>query len=126
MSNHLTLKKYFLVYEGADTERIYFDTVNSMRENIEESKMERISYETLLNRMMEYFCETGIITTSRILEKSIWKTMVQICSENLQKSLQEEVEDIKKDCNTVVELLKQEYGITHVISDISGIIKEGG
>lgn len=28
------LKKYFLVYEGSDTELIYFDTVDSMRENI--------------------------------------------------------------------------------------------
>ena len=28
------LKKYFLVYEGSDTELIYFDAVNSMRENI--------------------------------------------------------------------------------------------
>lgn len=26
-----TLKKYFLVYEGSDTEQIYFDAVNSMR-----------------------------------------------------------------------------------------------
>lgn len=154
------LKKYFLVYEGSDTELIYFDAVNSMRENIginplielipiirsyseegwsnpkkildriienlEESKAERISYETLLNRMMDYFYETKVITTSKVLAKSMWKTMVHICTEELQRSLQEEVEDIETDCNAILELLKQEYDVTHVVSDISDIIKDGG
>ena len=154
------LKKYFLVYEGSDTELIYFDAVNSMRENIginplielipiirsyseegwsnpkkildriienlEESKAERISYETLLNRIMDYFYETKVITTSKVLAKSMWNMMVHICTEELQKSLQGEVEDIETDCNTILELLKQEYDVTHVVSDISDIIKEGG
>lgn len=154
------LKKYFLVYEGSDTELIYFDAVNSMRENIginplielipiirsyseegwsnpkkildriienlEESKAERISYETLLNRMMDYFYETKVITTSKVLAKNMWKTMVHVCAEKLQKSLQTEVEDIETDCNAILELLKQEYDVTHVVSDISDIIKDGG
>lgn len=154
------LKKYFLVYEGSDTELIYFETVNSMRENIginplielipiirsyseegwsnpkkildriienlEESKAERISYETLLNRIMDYFYERKVITTSKVLAKNMWKTMVHICTEELQKSLQEEVEDIETDCNAILELLKQEYDVTHVVSDISDIIKDGG
>lgn len=154
------LKKFFLVYEGSDTELIYFDAVNSMRENIginplielipiirsyseegwsnpkkildriienlEESKAERISYETLLNRMMDYFYEAKVITTSKVLAKSMWKMMVHVCTEELQKSLQAEVEDIEMDCNAIVELLKQEYDVTHVVSDISDIIKDGG
>ena len=154
------LKKYFLVYEGSDTELIYFDAVNSMRENIginplielipiirsyseegwsnpkkildriienlEESKAERISYETLLNRMMDYFYETKVITTSKVLAKNMWKTMIHVCAEKLQKSLQAEVEDIETDCNAILELLKQEYDVTHVVSDISDIIKDGG
>lgn len=154
------LKIYFLVYEGSDTELIYFDAVNSMRENIginplielipiirsyseegwsnpkkildriienlEESKAERISYETLLNRMMDYFYETKVITTSKVLAKNMWKTMIHVCAEKLQKSLQAEVEDIETDCNAILELLKQEYDVTHVVSDISDIIKDGG
>ena len=154
------LKKYFLVYEGSDTELIYFDAVNSMRENIginplielipiirsyseegwsnpkkildriienlEESKAERISCETLLNRMMDYFYETKVITTSKVLAKNMWKTMIHVCAEKLQKSLQAEVEDIETDCNAILELLKQEYDVTHVVSDISDIIKDGG
>lgn len=160
LKSHEALKKYFLVYEGSDTELIYFDAVNSMRENIginplielipiirsyseegwsnpkkildriienlEESKAERISYETLLNRMMDYFYETKVITTSKVLAKNMWKTMVHVCAEKLQKSLQAEVEDIETDCNAILELLKQEYDVTHVVSDISDIIKDGG
>ena len=61
-------------------------------ENLEESKAERISYETLLNRMMDYFYETKVITTSKVLAKNMWKTMIHVCAEKLQKSLQAEVE----------------------------------
>lgn len=154
------LKKYFLVYEGSDTELIYFDAVNSMRENIginplielipvirsyseegwsnpkkildriienlEESKAEKMSYETLLNRMMDYFYEAKVITTSKVLARSMWKTMLHVCTEELRKTLQEEVEDIEKDCNSILEFLKQEYEVTHVVSDISDIIKDSG
>lgn len=154
------LKKYFLVYEGSDTERIYFNAVNTMREriginplielipiiksyseegwsnpkkildriieNLEESKSERISYETLLNRMMDYFYEMKVITTSKVLAKSMWRTMQYICAQHLQRSLQEEVEDIEADCNAILELLKQKYEVINVVSDISGIIKDSG
>ena len=83
-------------------------------------------YETLLNRMMDYFYETKVITTSKVLAKNMWKTMIHVCAEKLQKSLQAEVEDIETDCNAILELLKQEYDVTHVVSDISDIIKDGG
>ena len=160
MPRYFKSKKYFLVYEGSDTELIYFDAVNSMRENIginplielipiirsyseegwsnpkkildriienlEESKAERISYETLLNRMMDYFYETKVITTSKVLAKSIWNTMVRICAEDLKKMLQAEVENIEADCNAILELLTKEYDIGHVISGISDIIRDGG
>lgn len=95
-----TLKKYFLIYEGSETEKIYFDAVRSLREdlkinplieiipilrsysedgwsnpkkildrvieNLEESRTKQITYETLLNRIMDYLYEAKVITTSRI------------------------------------------------------------
>ena len=110
-----TLKKYFLVYEGSETEAIYFDAISSMREdvgisplielipiirsysengwsnpkkildriieNLEESRTNQISYETLLNRIMDYFYETKVITTSKVQARSIWNTMCRICEE---------------------------------------------
>jgi len=159
-SSDATLKKYFLVYEGSDTEGLYFDAVNSMREdirinplielvpiirsyseegwsnpkkildrvieNLEESKTNHISYETLLNRFMDYFYEVKIITTSRVQARSIWKTMCRFCETDLRKNLSEDVEDIENACNLICEELQKEYELEHLISDISNIIKEGG
>lgn len=159
-SSDKTLRKYFLVYEGSDTEVLYFDAVNTMREdnginplielvpiirsyseeswsnppkipnriieNLEESRTNSMSYETLLNRIMDYFYESKVITTSKIQARSIWKTMCKICGENLHKTLDSDVEDIEYACNMILETLRKEYELIHVVSDISNIIKEGG
>ncbi|MCI9076451.1 MAG: RloB domain-containing protein [Dorea sp.] len=159
-SSDKTLRKYFLIYEGSDTEVLYFDAVNAMREdiginplielvpiirsyseegwsnpkkildriieNLEESKTNSMSYETLLNRIMDYFYESKVITTSRIQARSIWKTMCKICDEDLHKTLDSDVEDIEHTCNMILEKLGKEYELVHVVSDICNIIKEGG
>lgn len=154
-----TVKKYFLIYEGSDTEAIYFNGISTMREdiginplitlipiirsyseqgwsnpkkildriieNLEESKTKHISYETLLNRIMDYFYETKEITTSKVKARSIWKTMCRICEENLLKKLNSDVEDVEKACSSILKALQEEYELQHVISDILDIIKEG-
>lgn len=159
-SSDATKRKYFLIYEGSDTESLYFDAINSMREsiginplielipiirsyseegwsnpkkildriieNLEESKTKCITYETLLNRIMEYFYEVEIITTSRVYANSIWKTMKEFCEKALRKKLSEDVDDIKKDYGLIIEHLKQMYELGQVISDIPDIIQEGG
>lgn len=159
-SSDKTLRKYFLIYEGSDTEAQYFETVNIMREdiginplielvpiirsyseegwsnpkkilnrmleNLEESRTNSISYETLLNRMMDYFYESEIITTSKIQAKSIWKTMCNICNKDLHKALYLKVENIEKACNEILQILKKEYDLIHLVSGISDIIKDGG
>lgn len=153
-------KRYFLVYEGSDTEVIYFDAIRSLRENIginplielipiiqsfseegwsnpkkildrvienlQESKEKSISYESLLNRIMDYLYETKVITTSKVLARNIWKTIQQTCNEQLQKSLNDVVEDIESVCNKLIEALKEEYEVVNIVEDISGIIEDGG
>ena len=153
-------KKYFLVYEGSDTEVIYFDAIRSLSEeiginplielipiirsfseegwsnpkkildrvieNLRESKEQAISYESLLNRIMDYLYETKVITTSKVLARNIWKTMKQTCDEQLKKSLDDVVEDIESTCNTLIGVLKEEYEVVNIVEDISGIIKDGG
>lgn len=154
------IKKYFLVYEGSDTEVIYFDAVHLLREdiginplielipiirsfseegwsnpkkildrviqNLRESKEQLISYESLLNRIMDYLYETKVITTSKVLARNIWKVMKRACNEELQKSLDDVVEDIGKACNILIEILREEYETENIVADISEIIKEGG
>lgn len=159
-SSDAMVKKYFLVYEGSNTEVLYFKAVNAMREeikinplielvpiirsyseegwsnpkkildriieNIEESKTKRISYETLLNRLMDCFYETKIIMGNRVQAKSIWEKMKIVCEIDLKKNLFEDVENIEDACSLICEKLKKEYNLENVISDITNIIEEGG
>lgn len=154
-----TYKKYFLVYEGSDTEVIYFDMIRSMREdigisplielipiiksysekgwsnpkkildriieNLEENKTKQISYETLLNRIMDCFFEMKIITTSKVQAKSIWKTMCNVCEKTLSKKLNSDVEDVEEAFNVILKALEEEYELGQIVLDISNIIKEG-
>ena len=154
------IKKYFLVYEGSDTEVIYFDAIRSLREDIEinplieliplirsfseegwsnpkkildrvienlrESKEKFISYESLLNRIMDYLYETKIITTSKVLARNIWKTMKQICHDKLKKTLDDVVEDVGSACSIFIGALREEYEVVNIVDDISEIIKDSG
>ncbi len=47
--------------------------LNRVIENLEESRTNQISYETLLNRIMDYFYEQKIITSSRVQARSVWR-----------------------------------------------------
>lgn len=103
-------KKYFLVYEGEETEQIYFDGVNLCRNEIginplielvpvvrsysergwsnpkkildrvltdlKENEKQIVSYETLLNWIMEYLHEEKILTTSKTQAKAMWDTLL--------------------------------------------------
>ncbi|MCI8298754.1 MAG: RloB domain-containing protein [Lachnospiraceae bacterium] len=152
-----TLRKYFLVYEGDETEAIYFDAVSSMREeikisplieiipiiksysedgwsnpkkilnrmieNLEENRTNQISYETLLNRIMDYFYEAKVITTSKVQAKSIWKAMCRICEEKCLEYMDAFVDDIEKSCSLILKSLQEEYNLPHIITDISMCLK---
>ena len=154
------VKKYFLIYEGSDTEVIYFDAVRTMREsiginplielipiirsfseegwsnpkkildrvieNLRESKEQFISYESLLNRIMDYLYETKVITTSKVLARNIWKTMLQACDKKLKKSMEDRVDNIETSCKILIEDLREEYEVVNIVEDISEIIKDSG
>ena len=154
------VKKYFLIYEGSDTEVIYFDAVRTMREsiginplielipiirsfseegwsnpkkildrvieNLRESKEQFISYESLLNRIMDYLYETKVITTSKILARNIWKTMLQTCDKKLKKSTEDRVDNIETSCKILMEDLCEEYEVVNIVEDIAEIIKDSG
>ena len=98
--------------------------LNRIIENLEENRTKHITYETLLNRIMDYFYEMKIITTSKIQARSIWNTMCRICEEACLGKLDTFVEDIEKSCNLILKELQKEYDFQHVIADISNIIKE--
>lgn len=151
------LKKYFLVYEGAETEAIYFNAVSAMREearinplielvsidrsyseegwsnpkkilnrvieNLEEGKTKLLTYESLLNRFMDYFLEAGILIPHHISKKGMWKMMSMICDGKLQKTLDSVVEDIDMAVSEISGELMEKYGLVYVVPQLSELIK---
>ncbi len=154
-----TLKKYFLVYEGSDTEQIYFNAVNNAKikiginplielipivrshsekgwsnpkkildriiKDIEESKTGSISYETMLNRIMDYLNEEKICDTEKTA-KTTWDLLKFICENKIGKLMDEVVEDIEVECAKIISQLNEELKKENIISDISKVIKNGG
>lgn len=155
-----TARKFYLVFEGSDTESIYFDAVKSMRdqieinplielipiirsfseegwsnpkkildrviENLRESKEHSMSYESLLNRIIDYLYDIKAIANGRVMVRSIWKTMQSVCTEVLNKSLADMVEDVESACNILSTSIMKEYEIENIVGDISEIIKDSG
>ena len=95
-------------------------------ENLRESKEQFISYESLLNRIMDYLYETKVITTSKILARNIWKTMLQTCDKKLKKSTEDRGDNIETSCKILMEDLCEEYEVVNIVEDISEIIKDSG
>lgn len=154
-----TAKKYFLVYEGSDTEKIYFNAVNSARtkiginplielipiirshseegwsnpkkildriiKDIEESKTGLISYETMLNRIMDYFSEEKIFGSENSA-KTIWDILKFICENKLCKQLSDKAQNVETECIMILSQLNNELKTENIILDISEVIKNGG
>ena len=154
-----TRKKYFLVYEGKDTERLYFEAVNELRgqikidplielvpairsyseegwsnpqkivqrmaDNVDEIKSGNISYETLLNWIMEYFEDQGYIKNNRPLAKNMWSTLLWICFDKMKVSLKQPVFDLKESCENIFKILELEKGLENRIHDVATILQYG-
>lgn len=150
-------RKFFLIYEGASTEVVYFDALCDSAEvvelnplivlvplirsysedgwsnpkkildrviaNLEEEKTGHITYESLLNRIMDYLYDQKILTTSKVQAHAIWEILKTGCIRILEKSLTEDVSNIEKDCHVLIEYLNQESDIVSIVKDISDIIK---
>ena len=93
-------------------------------ENLRESKEQFISYESLLNRIMDYLYETKVLTTSKILARNIWKTMLQTCDKKSKKSTEDRADNIETSCKILMEDLCEEYEVVNIVEDISEIIKD--
>lgn len=152
-------QKYFLVYEGKNTELIYFDAVTEMREdlklnplielvpivrsyneegwsnpkkmvdriiqNLEERDSGMVTYETILNWIMDYLQSEQIIANNRTLAKYIWKTLEWICCEKLDVLLDMSTKDIQPVCERIICLLEKETDLKNLMEDVSAIIDYG-
>lgn len=150
-------KRYFLVFEGASTEKIYFEALDNSRdnididplielipiirsysedgwsnpkkildriiENLEEKETGQLTYESLLNRIMDYLYDEKILSTSKVQAHALWKILKDGCEKILKKCLNDNVDNLVKDCNQLTEYLNQESNIVNIVDDISDIIR---
>lgn len=94
-------------------------------QNIEEFQSGNISYETLLNWIMEYFQDQGYMANNRPLKKSMWNTLIWICQEQLGVTLDKISGDPEGDCAKIVSSLKKETELENLMKDVTKIIKYG-
>ena len=152
-------KKYFLVYEGKDTELLYFDAVNELKneiginplielipivrsyseegwsnpkkivdrmiQNIYESQSGEISYETLLNFIMDYFENEGYLKNNSTFAKNLWKTLVWICDQKLGVELREVIYEPEAILHQLFRYLSEETDLDNLVIDIEKILNYG-
>lgn len=150
-------RKYFLVYEGKETELKYFEAVNDLRReiginplielcplirsysengwsnpkkilervmlNLEESKTGKLTYETLLNRIMDYLHSEGAISQGSNQPHNVWRILKWYCEKKLSVQLDDIVCDIENDCEKLCSCLKERANIFSIVTNISDIIK---
>lgn len=153
------LRKYFLVYEGENTESIYFDGIIANRDkiginplielvpvirsyseegwsnpkklidrvqlNLEESAEGVIFCETLLNWIMEYLSDEGIIRNNRTAAKAMWNTLLSICSNDLHINLNTRITNPDDVCSDILEFLRQKTQWSSIMSNVALVITEG-
>lgn len=150
-------KRYFLVFEGASTEKIYFEALEKARDdveldplvelvpimrsysedgwsnpkkildriiaNLDEEETGLLTYESLLNRIMDYLYDEKILAASKVQAHALWRILEEGCEKVLGKCLSDNVDNLVEDCNKLTEYLNQESDVVNIVDDISDIIR---
>ena len=150
-------KKYFLVYEGSDTEDLYFEGIQEQRQKVgidplielvpivrsyseegwsnpkkildrmlqylQESETGVVSYETLMNWIMDYLYEEEILTTSKVESRNMWETLKWICQEKLHVSESDIVENLNETCKQFAVYFKEASTIDALVDNVPRIIQ---
>lgn len=98
--------------------------LDRVMENLHESKTGQISYETLMNWVMDYFHDEGILTTSKVRKISMWQTLEWFCAQKLGVDKSDVVDDLEKTCGEIARYLEEEASMENVIDDIPKIIRD--
>lgn len=149
-------KRYFLIFEGASTEKIYFEALEDARDdlginplielvplirsysedgwsnpkkildrvmaNLKEEETKLFTYESLLNRIMDYLYEEKILTTSKVQARVFWRMLTEGCGKILKRCLSDYVDNLFEDCGLLIEYLNQESEVVNIVDDIQDVI----
>ena len=151
-------RKYFLVYEGEETEQIYFDAIDENKVklrisplielvpivrsyseqgwsnpqkildrvllNLKEEKSSKVSYETLLNWIMEYLLDTLNLSCRNIVVKKYWSILEGVCKENLNAQLIDITPDVDSSCQEILKKFIEKAKIECNLDNAAEIIRK--
>lgn len=150
-------RKFFLIYEGKDTERIYFEQIEQCRnvlmidplielvpvfrsfseegwsnprkivdqviQHLHEAKSGQITHKRLLDWFMDYFYETGILTTSKVEARSIYAELNGICTDRLRRALSDMVDSVEDAAFQIASCLVERRGMNQLLENVPQILK---
>ncbi len=148
--------KYFLVFEGTETEEIYFDAINTNRndlgidpiidfvplvrdygeegwsnpkkildrviDNVTESQTGIMTYEILLNRIIDYLSSTNTILGKKKCG-IYWKLIESFFKNILNKSLEDEVENLDEVARQTIKWIEEKTSLDNLAKNITEIIR---
>lgn len=82
-----------------------------------------VSYESILNSIMEYLSEERVLPNSRPAKANMWNTLMVICEGKMQVKLSEQVNDIECACSQIVAYLMEETQWNNIVVDVPAIIE---
>lgn len=78
--------------------------VDRIIQNLEERDRGKVTYETILNWIMDYLQSERIIANNRALAKYIWKKLERICREKLEVLQDMSTENVHSVCEQIISL----------------------
>lgn len=92
-------------------------------QNLSETQSGQITYETLLNWVMEYFFDEKILTTGRAQAASMWAALTLICREKLHAEIADVVDNVEDACSEIAQYFSKERNLEHIVEDVPKIIR---
>ncbi len=90
---------------------------------LQEKESGCITYETLINYIMDYLYDTKIIKIGSSMASSLFESIGNVCITSMQKKLDDEIINISKEADEFLKLLDNELNISN-IDKIAKFIKE--
>ncbi|MGM9942229.1 MAG: hypothetical protein ACI32N_09620 [Bulleidia sp.] len=100
--------------------------VDRILDNLKESRTGYISYETLLNRIMDLLENEGTLTNGTKKAKIFWDTLRSICEEELHVKLIDSVSDLEKTYQMIAESFSRDAINGTLVDTVPQIIRNRG
>ena len=98
--------------------------VDRILQNLKEAESGIISYETLLNWIMDYLEEEDMIRNNRPAAAYMWGILEKICIEKMNVELSDRVGDVGTACMQIARHIDTESQWDNVIEDVPAVIED--